>query len=68
MESITDRLSTIGGGAGGIAAYFLNINPMHVAEIALFGLVGSLVGEGVKELFAFFRKQNIKRSIKRNAK
>jgi len=57
MNWITDRLSTIGGGAGGIMAYLLNIEMMHVAEIALYGLIGSLIGEVVKETVLFIKKK-----------
>ncbi len=58
MDWITDRLSTIGGGFGGICAYLLNISPMHIAEIALYALMGSLIGEAVKLVFERFKKKN----------
>jgi len=53
----TERLSTLGGGLGGIMAYLANINLFHVAEIGLYALVGSLIGEGVKELIIFVKRK-----------
>jgi hypothetical protein len=51
MDWLKDRLCNIGGGFGGIMAYILNITPMHIIEIGFYGLIGSLIGEGVKLLF-----------------
>jgi len=53
----TDRLSTIGGGLGGVTAYILNISLLHVFEVAVFALIGSGIGEGVKELILFVKKR-----------
>jgi hypothetical protein len=53
----TNRLTTTGGGIGGVAAYLMNINFFHVVEIGLYALIGSLIGEGVKELIIAFKKR-----------
>jgi hypothetical protein len=57
MNWITDRFSTIGGAGGGIVAYIMNISFLNTAEIALSALIGSLIGEGIKELFSFFHNR-----------
>ena len=51
-----DRLSTIGGGLGGVFAFIMAISIVHVVEIALYGLIGSLIGEGVKFVFERIKK------------
>jgi hypothetical protein len=62
MNWITDRFSTIGGAGGGIAAYLMNISLSSTAEIALYALVGSLIGEAIKEVFSFFKKRNAEKN------
>lgn len=64
MDWIQDRFSTIGGASGGIIAYLMNISLLSVAEIALYGLVGSLIGEAVKIGFSFFEKRNANKNGK----
>ncbi len=52
-----DRLSNLGGGLGAITAYILKISLFHIFEVAIFALVGSVIGEGVKELVKFVKKK-----------
>ncbi len=60
MNGVIERLSNIGGGLACIMSYFLNITPMHVLEIAVYGLVGSIIGEVVKiAVEKCTRKKNI---------
>lgn len=44
-----DHITRIGGGIGGVMACLLNINLVHIGEIALFAFIGSAIGEIVKE-------------------
>ena len=57
MHDWTDRFVTAGGGLGGITAYFMQITPKHMLEIGLYALVGSLIGEGIKELILFVKRK-----------
>ncbi len=57
MYWITERIPVIGGMGGGILAYLQNISLLNTAEIALYALIGSLIGEGIKELFIFLHKR-----------
>ena len=54
----TNRLTTIGGGLGAIMAKILSVSISQVAEIAVYALVGSLIGEGVKELIKFVKTKS----------
>jgi hypothetical protein len=40
-----------------MVAYLSNVSLLHTAEIALYALIGSLIGEGIKELFIFLHKR-----------
>ena len=53
----TNKLGNIGGGLGGVSAYILNVNLLHVVEIGVYALVGSLIGEGVKELIILLKNK-----------
>jgi hypothetical protein len=54
---LNEKLGNIGGSLGGIAAYLLNISLVHLAEIGLYALVGSAVGEGVKFAIEYYKKK-----------
>ncbi|MFZ4056972.1 MAG: hypothetical protein ACOYKE_02485 [Ferruginibacter sp.] len=51
-------LTTLGGGTGAVVAYLLNITLVNTIEMALYALVGSIIGEGVKLLINRFKKNN----------
>jgi hypothetical protein len=57
MDWITGKLTTAGGAFGGFAAYLLNIDLIHITEVALYALVGAAIGEGVKESVLFVKKK-----------
>lgn len=57
MNWITDKLTQAGGTLGAVVAYILNISLVHIAEIALYALVGSAIGEAVKEAVIFYKKK-----------
>ncbi len=59
MDYVINKLSNIGGIGGGLFAYLLNISPFHIIEIGLYALIGSIVGEGVKEAVIFFKKKKV---------
>lgn len=60
MDYVINRLSNIGGIGGGVFAYILNISPFHILEIGLYALIGSVIGEAVKEAVIFFKNKKAK--------
>ncbi|MBC7509660.1 MAG: hypothetical protein H7320_13070 [Ferruginibacter sp.] len=61
-----ERITTAGGSMGGLCAYFLQIDLLHITEIALFALIGASVGELVKESVKLCKRQIIRRLAKKN--
>lgn len=56
-----DKASPIGGIAGSMLAYFLNVELSKMFEVAIFAAIGAGVGEGVKHLVAFIKNRYGKR-------